>query len=354
MYTSGTTGRSKGAILSHGNIAATVRGLVEAWEWSAADTLLLALPLFHVHGLIVGLHCALASGASVRLRHRFDAADVIEALSTRRDDTDAARQQPSLFFGVPAMYLRLVRELEQRSEKADLGSMRLFCSGSAPLDTETFHAFERLTGHAILERYGMTETGMLLSNPYRGERRPGTVGTPLPGVSARISGEGEEPSADGSEGELLVRGDNVFSGYWRSPEKTAESFGTDDTGLRWFRTGDLASRDPETGSYRLLGRRTELILSGGFNIYPREIEEVLMAHPRIREAAVVGRPHPEWGETPMAFVVLDAPLEESEMIEHCRAEIASFKVPRRFAVVAELPRNALGKVQKHLLPDPSD
>jgi malonyl-CoA/methylmalonyl-CoA synthetase len=248
--------------------------------------------------------------------------------------------EATLFFGVPTMYVRLVDELRRSGDSAGLQRMRLFCSGSAPLAPETFAAFRELTGHAILERYGMTETGMNLSNPYAGERRPGTVGTPLPGVSARID----------ESGELLVRGSNVFSGYWRAPEKTAESFVQDDLGRRWFRTGDLALRDPETGYFTLLGRRHELILSGGFNVYPREIEEVLTSFPGGREAAVVGRPHPDWGEVPMAFLVAEGPVDEAALIAFCKDRIAGFKVPRTFRVVESLPRNALGKVQKHLLP----
>jgi malonyl-CoA/methylmalonyl-CoA synthetase len=331
LYTSGTTGRSKGAMISHDNILATVTGLLAAWAWEADDRLLLTLPLFHTHGLVVGLCCALSAGATVLLRRRFEAGSVVAEL---------AGGEATLFFGVPTMYVRLVEELRRSGEAVGLRRMRLFCSGSAPLAPETFTAFRELTGHAILERYGMTETGMNLSNPYAGERRPGTVGTPLPGVSARI----DESS------ELHVRGSNVFSGYWRAPEKTAESFVHDELGRRWFRTGDLAARDAETGYFTLLGRRTELILSGGFNVYPREIEEVLESFPGVREAAVVGRRHPEWGEVPMAFLVTDGPVDEAAVISFCKARIAGFKVPRAFQVVEALPRNALGKVQKHLLP----
>ncbi|HYU34726.1 MAG TPA: AMP-binding protein [Thermoanaerobaculia bacterium] len=331
LYTSGTTGRSKGAMISHDNVLATVTGLLAAWAWEADDVLLLTLPLFHTHGLVVGLCCALAAGATVQLRPRFAAAAVAAEL---------AGGEATLFFGVPTMYVRLVEELRRGGDPGSLRRMRLFCSGSAPLAPETFAAFRELTGHAILERYGMTETGMNLSNPYAGDRIPGTVGTPLPGVSAWID--------DG--GELLVRGSNVFSGYWRAPEKTAESFVQDGLGRRWFRTGDLAVRDPETGTYTLLGRRHELILSGGFNVYPREIEEVLASFPGVREAAVVGRPHPEWGEVPMAFLVVDSPVDEAGLIAFCKARIAGFKVPRTFQQVDSLPRNALGKVQKHLLP----
>jgi len=340
MYTSGTTGRSKGAMLSHDNVLATVTGLLAAWDWSARDVLLLTLPLFHTHGLVVGLHCALAAGACVRLRTRFEAAPIVDELL--ESDT-------SLFFGVPTMYLRLVEELRGRGGRPLL-RQRLFCSGSAALSPDTFTAFAELTGHRILERYGMTETGMLLSNPYAGERRAGTVGTPLPGVSARIVDPTGADVEAGGEGELWVRGANVFAGYWRAPEKTAESFATDAAGGRWFRTGDLARRDPETGAIALKGRRSELIISGGFNIYPREIEEVLEAFPGVREAAVVGRAHSEWGEVPAAFLVADTELDEAALIAHCREQLASFKTPRAFQRVESLPRNALGKVQKHLLP----
>ncbi len=332
LYTSGTTGRSKGAVITHDNVLATVTGLLAAWAWEPADALLLSLPLFHTHGLVVGLHCALAAGATVLLRRRFDAAGTVASL---------AGGEATLFFGVPTMYVRLVEELrarDERGERPDLSRLRLFCSGSAPLSPETFTAFRELTGHDILERYGMTETGMNLSNPYVGKRIPGTVGTPLPGVSIRIVDE-----------ELQVRGANVFSSYWGAPEKTAESFVPDDLGRRWFRTGDLARRDPETGSITLLGRRTELILSGGFNVYPREIEEVLVTFPGIREAAVVGRPHPEWGEIPVAFLVADAPVNEAELIAFCKEQMASFKVPKELRFVESLPRNALGKVEKRRL-----
>lgn len=343
LYTSGTTGRSKGAMITHGNVLATVTGLLAAWAWEPEDVLLLSLPLFHTHGLVVGLHCALAAGATVLLRRRFEAAATAEELLAGG---------PTLFFGVPTMYVRLVEELRRRrqaEERVELGRMRLFCSGSAPLSPETFAGFRELTGHDILERYGMTETGMNLSNSYAGPRLPGTVGTPLPGVSLRIvDREGRDVPA-GREGELLVRGSNVFSGYWRAPEKTAESFLHDELGRRWFRTGDLARRDPETGDITLLGRSSELILSGGFNVYPREVEEVLASFPGVREAAVAGRPHPEWGEVPVAFLVVESPVDEAELIAYCKSQMAGFKVPREIRFLEALPRNALGKVQKHLL-----
>ncbi len=340
LYTSGTTGRSKGAVITHDNVLATMTGLLAAWAWEPADVLLLTLPLFHTHGLVVGLHCALAAGATVLLRRRFDAAEVVD---------DLIAGEPTLFFGVPTMYVRLVEELRRRSLTEPV-RQRLFCSGSAPLSPETFAAFRELTGHDILERYGMTETGMNLSNPYAGPRLPGTVGTPLPGVSIRIVNREDHDLPPGAEGDLLVAGSNVFAGYWRAPEKTAESFVHDDLGRRWFRTGDLAREDPENGYVTLLGRSRELILSGGFNVYPREVEEVLATFPGVREAAVVGRPHPDWGEVPVAFLVADSPLDTEALIAFCKSQMAGFKVPRRIETVEALPRNALGKVQKHLLP----
>ncbi|HTG35599.1 MAG TPA: AMP-binding protein [Thermoanaerobaculia bacterium] len=333
LYTSGTTGKSKGAEITHDNVLATVTGLLAAWAWEPADALLLTLPLFHTHGLVVGLHCALAAGATVLLRRRFEASETASELLAG---------EPTLFFGVPTMYGRLVEELRARRERGeglDLSRLRLFCSGSAPLSAETFAAFRELTGHEILERYGMTETGMNLSNLYAGARRPGTVGVPLPGVAIRIVDE-----------ELQVRGGNVFAGYWRAPEKTAASFVHDELGRRWFKTGDLARQDPETGFITLLGRRHELIISGGFNLYPREVEEVLAGFPGVREAAVVGRPHPDWGEVPVAFLAVEPGLNTAELIAFCRSQMAGFKVPREIRLVDSLPRNALGKVEKHKLP----
>lgn len=345
VYTSGTTGRSKGAVLTHGNLAATVDGLRRAWAWSASDRLLLALPLFHVHGLVVGLFTALASGARVELRNRFRAAAAAAEL---------ASGTASLFFGVPTMYVRLVEAIERLSDLGEIPSMRLFASGSAPLSPETFEMFRRRTGHSILERYGMSETGMNLSNPYEGERRPGTVGVPLPGVDVRIVDASDRDVPDGTAGELVVRGSNVFAGYWGDPAKTAESFLPGPDGARWFRTGDLARRDPASGYVTLLGRGRELILRGGLNVYPREIEEVLEGAPGVREAAVTGRPDREYGEVPVAYVVAESGPAAGEpdpdaILAHCRERLARFKVPADVRIVPELPRNALGKVQKHRL-----
>jgi malonyl-CoA/methylmalonyl-CoA synthetase len=343
LYTSGTTGRSKGAMLSHANVAATVTDLLAAWAWEREDVLLLALPLFHTHGLVVGLTTALAAGATVHLHRSFEAARVAADLAGDRGGG------PTLFLGVPTMYVRLVEELRRTGARPALGRLRLFCSGSAPLAPETFTAFRDLTGHAILERYGMTETGMNLSNPYAGSRVPGEVGTPLPGVSIRVVDREGRELPPGREGELQVAGSNVFSGYWRAPGKTAESFVHDALGRRWFKTGDLAKRDPATGTVTLLGRSSELILTGGFNVYPREVEEVLAAYPGIREAAVVGRPHAEWGEVPVAYLVTAGAIEEGDLVTYLKEQLAGFKVPRTFRYVEALPRNALGKVQKHLL-----
>ncbi len=339
MYTSGTTGRSKGAMLSHSNVLATVTGLLAAWAWQPDDVLLLCLPLFHTHGLVVGLHCALAAGATILLRTKFEANTTLQELLSG---------EPTLFFAVPTVYVRLVEELQSLAS-VDLSSMRLFCSGSAPLAAETFATFQILTGHTILERYGMTETGMNLSNPYAGERIAGSVGTPLPGVTIRIVDDSRQDVVAGVEGELLVRGGNVFSGYWNAPEKTAASFSHDTLGQQWFHTGDIAQQDANSGYVTLLGRRHELIISGGFNIYPREIEELLVTIPGIAEAAVIGTPHPEWGEVPVAYVVCTSALDDQELTVFCRQQLASFKVPKQFYRVETLPRNAMGKLQKHLL-----
>jgi len=339
IYTSGTTGRSKGAMITHNNVLATVTGLLSAWAWEPEDHLLLCLPLFHVHGLMVGAHCALAAGATLLLRPGFDSTTTTAEL---------LNQRATVFFAVPTIYVRLVEEL-RHIPNCNLSQMRLFCSGSAPLAPETHRAFQELTGHIILERYGMTETGMNLSNPYIGIRMAGSVGTPLPGVSMRIVNSKNEDVALGEEGELLVRGGNVFIGYWNAPEKTAASFSHDALGRQWFHTGDLARQELTTGYVTLLGRRHELIISGGFNIYPREIEELLTTYPGVTEAAVIGTPHPEWGEVPAAYLVCTAEIDKAELIAYCKQQLASFKVPRQITLVDGLPRNAMGKLQKHLL-----
>jgi len=341
-YTSGTTGRSKGAMLTHANLMANSAAVTRAWHWTEQDRLLLTLPLFHIHGLGVGLNGALFTASTVDLRRGFDATDVIDTLT---------RGETTMFFGVPTMYTRLIAEARRRlAEGAPfrVDTVRLFVSGSAPLTPQTFAEFEELFGQRILERYGMTETIMNLTNPYDGERRPGTVGMPFPGQEARIVDvRTRQPIPDGVIGEIQVRGPNVFAGYWRNPQATAEAFDAEG----WFNTGDLGWRGAD-GYFVITGRARELIISGGYNIYPREVEEVLLDHPAVAEVAVVGLPDPEFGEQVVAVVVPTAqPRDglEQELIDWCRARLASYKKPRRVIFVATLPRNALGKVQKHLL-----
>jgi malonyl-CoA/methylmalonyl-CoA synthetase len=322
-YTSGTTGSPKGAVLSHANLLAGSESVGLAWRWTPADRLVLALPLFHAHGLCVGLHGTLLAGASAVLLPGFDVDAILDA---------AGEHQASMFFGVPTMYHRLA----QSSRVGELARLRLCVSGSAPLPAELHHALAARGGQQVLERYGMTETLMLVSNPYDGERRPGSVGFPLPGVEVRFS--------DGHEGEIQVRGPNVFAGYWERPQATAESFTAG-----WFRTGDLGSVDAD-GYIRILGRSKELIISGGLNVYPREVEEVLLAHPDVAEVAVVGTPSDEWGEVVTAFVVPAGDhLAAEPLIAFAAEQLAPFKRPRLVHFVDSLPRNALGKVVKHQL-----
>jgi malonyl-CoA/methylmalonyl-CoA synthetase len=327
VYTSGTTGVSKGAILTHNNFAANAVNLLACWQITSADRFLLALPLFHVHALGNGLHCWLMSGCRMRLLERFEHQKATEEFLDFR---------PSLFFGVPTIYVRLLET--DPAAAPQIGSrMRLFVSGSAPLPPHVLEDFRALFGHTILERYGMTETLMNISNPYVGERRPGTVGFPLPGVSARIA----------DDGELFLRGPNVFSGYWRREDATRAAFVDG-----WFKTGDLATESPD-GYFTLCGRRSDLIISGRFNIYPREIEEFLLEQPEVAEAAVAAVADRVRGEVPVAYIVPrgDA-FDAADLDRRCRDKLASFKIPRAFLRVESLPRNALGKVQKHLLPKP--
>lgn len=334
VYTSGTTGRSKGAALTHNNFLANTVNIVSCWNIVATDRYLAVLPLFHVHGLANGICGWLASGCRMRLVERFDhqrAAAVFEEF------------QPTVFFGVPTIYVRL---LDLPAEvAARIGRRaRLFVSGSAPLPAHVHEAFRQRFGHVILERYGMSETLMLTSNPYAGERRAGTVGFPLPGVSVRVVDAEGSPIVGDAIGQVVVRGSNVIREYWRNSEATAAAF-TDG----WFRTGDLAQRSAD-GYYTLCGRASDLIISGGFNIYPREIEELLLELPGVREVAVVGSPDARRGEVPVAYVVATADFDASAAQAACARGLASFKVPRAFVSIDALPRNALGKVQKHLLP----
>jgi malonyl-CoA/methylmalonyl-CoA synthetase len=323
-YTSGTTGAPKGAVLSHRNLLAGVESVRIAWRWTASDRLVLTLPLFHVHGLCVGLHGTLLAGASAVLLAHFDVDEVIDA---------AREHDASLFFGVPTMY----HHFAQSPRARELERLRLCVSGSAPLSAELHRALAERAGQRVLERYGMTETLMNVSNPYEGERRPGSVGLPLPGVELRLSEQ---------DGEILLRGPNVFGGYWERPQATAESFADG-----WFRTGDLGELDPD-GYVRILGRSKELIITGGLNVYPREVEDVLLDHPLVAEVAVVGTPSDEWGEMVTAFVVAAGEQpDQRELLAFAADRLAPFKRPRAVQFVDALPRNALGKVLKHELVD---
>jgi malonyl-CoA/methylmalonyl-CoA synthetase len=334
IYTSGTTGASKGAVLTQGNFAANGAALAREWRFSEEDRYLATLPLFHVHGLANGVHCWLISGCHMRLTERFDHAQAAGWFEDYR---------PTVFFGVPAMFIRLL-ELPAEVARTIGSRLRLAVSGSAPLPAEVHEKFRQLYGSVILERYGMTETLMNISNPYDGERRPGTVGWPLPHVSVRICDESGAAVADGTSGEVWVKGPNVCAGYWQRPEATAAAW-TDG----WFRTGDIGVRAAD-GYITLQGRRSDLIISGGFNIYPREIEELILEQPGVREATVVGVPDPVRGEVPVAYVVVEAEkFDEVAVAGYLRTQLASFKLPKVFVRVAAIPRTALGKVQKHLL-----
>jgi len=335
IYTSGTTGASKGAVLTHGNFAANGQSLVAAWRFTENDRYLATLPLFHVHGLANGVHCWLFSGCHMRLTARFEHAKAAEWFED---------YLPTVFFGVPAMFIRLL-ELPAGTARAIGARLRLAVSGSAPLPAEVHEKFRQIYGSVILERYGMTETLMNVGNPYDGERRPGTVGLPLAHVEVKICDEAGAIVADGTSGELWVKGPNVCSGYWQRPDATAAAWRDG-----WFRTGDLGIRAAD-GYITLQGRRSDLIISGGFNIYPREIEELILEQPGVREAAVVGASDSVRGEVPVAYVAVDeAKFDEAATAACLRSQLASFKQPRAFVRVDALPRTALGKVQKRLLP----
>ena len=353
-YTSGTTGRPKGAVLSHANLLASVRALELAWRWTPDDVLVLALPLFHMHGLGVGLHGTLAVGARAVLQPTFAPDAVFDAIQ---------QHQATMFFGVPTMYSRLVAS----SRAAELSALRLCVSGSAPMPAELHDAVREASGQHVIERYGMTETVMLVSNPHDEPRRAGTVGFPLPGVEVRLdalddgdrspdveaagtavaaeSAAAGSATAESAATEIMVRGPNVFSGYWERPEANAASF---DGG--WFRTGDLGVWDD--GYLRIVGRAKELIICGGFNVYPREVEEVIASHPDVTECAVGGEPDPEWGEVVVAYVVAERDFDDDELKDYVGERLAYYKRPRRTHRIAALPRNALGKVQRHHLAAP--
>lgn len=333
LYTSGTTSRPKGAKITHGNLTANIAALHQAWGWREDDVLLHVLPIFHVHGLVVALHGALHAGATAVLTSSFDAAATLDLLASGRF---------SVFMGVPTMHRRLYQQAGEN--RFDLSGMRLLTSGSDRLPDDLFIGYQQTFKVTLLERYGMTETGMNLSNPLRGERRVGSVGMPLPGVSARIVDQNSgDILNDNDIGELQIKGDHVFAGYWQQPENTAEAFTEDG----WLRTGDLALRESD-GYYTLKGRAKDLIISGGLNIYPPEVELVLMDCDEVAACAVIGCPDEEWGEQVIAVVVPNTGLsiDSAEITNFCRGKLASYKVPRRVIVTNELPRNALGKVQK--------
>jgi malonyl-CoA/methylmalonyl-CoA synthetase len=336
LYTSGTTGRSKGAMLTHGNLLSNAQTLKDYWDWQPGDVLLHTLPIFHVHGLFVASHGALLNGSKMIWFNRFNARTTIERL---RDAT--------VFMGVPTLYTRMLAEPALTREACS--GVRLFISGSAPLLKETFDEWTQRTGHVILERYGMSETIMLTSNPCRptdGERVGGTVGFALPGVGVRVHGDDGQALPAGEIGGIEVRGPNVFSGYWRMPEKTAEEFTADG----WFKTGDVGRTDAR-GRVTIVGRSKDLIITGGYNVYPAEVEGYINEMPGVAESAVVGVPHPDFGEGVVAIVIAkpDHALAGDDIQAQLKARVAAFKVPKRVIIASELPRNAMGKVQKNLL-----
>lgn len=329
LYTSGTTGRSKGAMLSHGALAANATALNRLWEFSERDVLLHALPIFHIHGLFVALHTAMLSACEILFLPKFEVTEVHKLLP-----------RASVMMGVPTFYTRLLSE--KNFGQRDAENMRLFISGSAPLTKETHAAFKQRTGHKILERYGMSEAGMIASNPLDGERRAGTVGFDLPGVSIRITDNEGAPAPTGEAGNVEIKSDSLFKGYWRMPEKTTAEFRDD-----WFVTGDIGSLDAD-GRLTLSGRAKDLIIAGGYNIYPKEIEEVLDAVPGVEESAVIGAPHQDLGEGVVAMLVGKA---DDDALVMAVEKLAKFKRPRKFFYLDALPRNAMGKVQKHVLRD---
>jgi malonyl-CoA/methylmalonyl-CoA synthetase len=337
-YTSGTTSKPKGAMITHRNLVTNTLALQKVWRWTDRDILLHVLPLFHVHGLCVALHGGLCAGSTIIMHGKFDPVRTWETIK---------REKCTMFMGVPTIYYRLLSVWDDA--RPNLASMRVFISGSAPLSVELFEHFHSATGFRILERYGMTEAQMITSNPYDSERRiPGSVGYPLPGVHVRVASESGEDVKPGEIGEILIKGENVFRGYWRMPEKTEESFVGG-----WFRSGDLGYQDAkdEMRLY-LVGRTKELIISGGYNIYPKEVESVLDQHEAVLESAVLGLGDPEFGEKVAAAVVLrqdqPAPTEE-DLIAFCRSRLVGYKCPKKIVFVDELPRNAMGKIQKHVI-----
>ena len=335
LYTSGTTGRSKGAMITHRNLSSNALTLHAFWGFKPGDILLHALPIFHVHGLFVACHTALLNGSKMIFHPKFEARAAMSALS-----------RASVFMGVPTMYVRLLAEPDFSTETC--ANIRLFISGSAPLLAETFHRFFERTGHIILERYGMTETGMITSNPLLGERRGGTVGLPLPGVALRVVDDAGRACPAGEIGNLQVKGDNVLPGYWQMPDKNTEEF-TDDG---YFKTGDVGKIEID-GYVSIVGRSKDLVISGGYNVYPKEIELLLDEIDGVAESAVIGLPHPDFGEAVAAVIVKKpaAALLEADVMAAIKDKLASFKLPKRVFLVDDLPRNAMGKVQKSTLRD---
>jgi len=332
LYTSGTTGKPKGAMLTNDNLLSNGEMLIDFWRFTPEDRLIHALPIFHVHGLFVAMHCALFSGASAIFMGKFEAGAVIRRMA------DA-----TVLMGVPTFYYRLLGD--ERFTREAAAHMRLFISGSAPLSADIHRAFEERCGHRVLERYGMTETGMLTSNPYDGERRAGYVGPPLPGVDLRIAEfETGRVLPQGETGIVEVRGRNIFKGYWRMPEKTASEFRADG----FFITGDMGFIDSD-GYVQLVGREKDLIISGGLNVYPAEVEALLDDRADVAEAAVIGVPHPDFGEAVVAVVQPAGAFDPEAVREEMRKDLAAFKVPKRIIAVEELPRNTMGKIQKKLL-----
>ena len=335
LYTSGTTGRSKGAMLTHGNLLSNARVLKDYWGWTKGDVLIHALPIFHVHGLFVASHGALLNGSKMIWFSKFDPKAAIARMA-----------EATVFMGVPTLYVRMLAE--PALTPAAAAHMRLFVSGSAPLLIETFTDWQRRTGHTILERYGMSETAMLTSNPYRPEnaRRGGTVGFPLPGVGVRVRDDQGGAMPAGEIGGIEVKGPNVFKGYWLMPEKTAEEFTADG----WFKTGDVGRIDAD-GYVTIVGRSKDLIISGGYNVYPAEIEGYINDMPGVAESAVIGVPHKDFGEAVVAIVIPKpgAALDGTAIAAALKSQIANFKVPKQVFVQPDLPRNTMGKVQKNLL-----
>jgi len=359
LYTSGTTGKPKGAMISHGNLIANATTLTQVWQWQSDDVMLHALPIFHIHGLFVATHLPVLNSSTILFLDRFSPESVIQALP-----------KATVYMGVPTNYTRLLQD--ERFNQATCGNMRLFTSGSAPLLKQTFEQMKNQTGHQIVERYGMTETGMNTSNPIAGVRKAGTVGPPLPGVETRILDDSDKPVGIDSPGNLLVRGENVFQGYWQLPEKTAEEFTADG----FFRTGDVAAIDSD-GYISIVGRDKDMVISGGLNIYPKEIEAIIDRIDGVLESAVIGTPHSDFGEAVTAIIVLERNVLEDSVLEdsvledkvledkvledkrldgeaimvELRSQLASFKLPKQIHFSDALPRNTMGKVQKNVLRD---